>query len=641
VRSSTELNSRETSLKRNALHTLLCLLLLLAVAGGIFAYSIHLRRPWFGKLSASRTPYITNPLIAAKQWYREGMLNVGAGMYMRPRSVEFPTLAHMQVYKSYPPGLIVPIYAVGRLLGREPSLAMLMACSLADQFLVALLLALTVFVFLRQIQCSLTDAFVFSLIPLFMYLLLPPPLFEHQMHYLPDTAVLPLFVLYVFLEVLRDSVTDKRWRVLIACLQGLTAFAGILTEYLFGCLALCAYVARLMRGQMGKGALSWVKNSAAFWFPMVAGMVLFLMQLYFLIGFEDIVYKFRTWTDASSHGMFLPVLSFWRRQMLQGFGKTGVALLWGASGCFVLALAYAFLRRLLRKETNERSARALALIFVLLAPCFMHSTLLAVHSAFPLHYFSALKFAVPLAAVPFVLVPVLVLSCFNAGVSVVSLARLRALVGRGAEHGVPRWSFVPLAMALLAASYVYHERPRIAPQFTAEGTNERAMTVARFVGANTGYEDIVFALASDLALPRGYEAISMKEVYVAPSLQRIYTTVYGLEGEYVVNVLAGEDAAQRRGNAAHLIDLAYEEVTSDDLGLYKVRKQDFLALCKKYRVKPPSQLPTHEPRRPWAGRWKGEQGLIRRLSELGAGRTRPVQTDQPQAPTPPQQAPEQ
>jgi len=595
-------------------------LLIFMVTLGVFLCTLELRRPWFGAHGRPATAaQLTNAVVCSRNWYREGMWHLKAGAYLTPRSVEILDPAARRPRTSYPPGLLVPIYLVSKLIAREPSVSTVVTYNLIGHFLIALLLALMVFALLRHSRCDHATAFLFALTPPCLYLLLPAPMYQHLIRYVPDNAVLLPFVLFVFLEVLRDGAGDKRWvRWLLAALQGVVAFGGILTDYLFALVALCVYLKRLARGQLGRGFLGFVAGSALFWLPVGLGLALYVLQLWIFDGLEDLAHKFQLWTSASSHRGFSRGLDsyFWQVHMVHGYGKVGVALLWASFAAVVAGSVYAGARRLRRKAVNHRVAQTLSLAFVFVAPCFMHVFLLKDHASMPVHDFVTLKFAPALATAPFVLLPVLFLAVFGANPSALSWARAKALVTRRPQEGGGQWSLLPLAMMVLAVGYLVLESPRVAPLLNDASKPDPALAVAKFIGAHTGYADVVFALDPECkASETRLLAYSMKEVHSAPSLQRVYAPLAHIDEDYTVNLLMVGSKPQGVVALDALIQEAYEERTADGLRLCKIHKQDFLELCKGYRVrapKPPSYQ-TKKRRR----RWQGERELVNVLTELG------------------------
>lgn len=566
-----------------------CVVLLCAVAAALFSYTVRLRRPWFGTTGTLDAGLTAGTLLVSKQWYREGMLRLRAGVYCNPRSIEFPTLASRGIRSSYPPGAVVPLHCFSILVGHEPTISLLMAFNLLNHFLIAVLLSLTVFVLLRQMHYGYPDAFVLSLAPILLELLLPAPFYHHQMGFFPEQAVILLFVLYVFLEVVRDGLTGRRLLALLSVLQGLVAFLGILTDWLFAFVALCVYLKRVARGGMGRPFLPFVKRSVAFWFSFGLALLLFAAQLWSLDQFQSLWQRFAVRTGMTSRKPFSlhPYLRFCEWHMVRGYGKIGVVLLCATLIGLGLVLAYACLRRIRRKEPSENMSRALGLTFMLSMPCFLHLLLLKNHSAHPFHYFAALKFSVPLATVPFVLTPVLVLSCLNADVTVFSPGRLKALVTRRPRASAARWSLLPLLLMALAGGYVYEEHPRILPQFNTTIQDKGKREIADFIDANTGYEDVVFAWHKDLRQTSAplYLAFSMKRVYAASTVQRVYDKVGDLEGDYVVNIVSKPGAGPPKdAGMKTLLSRAHDTRTSASVRLCKIRKARFLALCHELGI---------------------------------------------------------
>jgi hypothetical protein len=533
--------------------------------------------------------FLTNYLLFARNWYREGAFHLRFGMYIAPASIELTAPGAREPYCSYPPGAVFPIYLLSKLRGHEPTLCLLMKYTLLTHLLVALMLSWTTFALLRQLRYARPDALILSAIPIVIELLTPAPLFQFQMRYLPDHAVIPMLVLYIFLEVLQDSVTDRRLRHALGLLQAGAAFAGILTDYLFGLVALCVYAKRFACGTLGKRPSIIALRSTIFWSPVALGILAFLLQLYLLVGgFEEVSYKSQLWGASFTSG--LPLFSlknyFWKVHMVRAYGHLGIALLWLSLLCIFASLALAGMRLFRRKPLHRSTAPATALAFMLTLPCFLHAFLLRTHSAFPLHHFSTLKFSIPLAVVPFVLVPVVIRSWFHGNPAVSVTRRVRAFLTNGEPPGFFIAPLLPTALLALACGFVYAEYPRVQLQFRREVEDGQRRALAEFVDANTTWEDVVFTWDPELTIPAASEdhVFSTKTVYQAPSLQMAYSILAYVDGEYIVDVLTRENTPPAGSNCDQLIPLAYHEVRADGLRLLKIRKQDFLALCKEAHV---------------------------------------------------------
>ncbi|MBU2524949.1 hypothetical protein KKG71_07185, partial [Patescibacteria group bacterium] len=189
--------------------TLITVILLLIILCGTFAYSVKVRSPWFGKLSVGHHQWLTgSTLVFTKNWFRDGAFKSYFAMYENPKSIESP--AKRGIYASYPPGAIIPIYAISKIINKEPTPAMVMSYNLANQFFITLLLIATVFIFLRRLGLPLFYTFLFSLIPLATELFLPAPMYWHQNVFFSDQAVILPFIFFIFLEILRDGLKKHK-----------------------------------------------------------------------------------------------------------------------------------------------------------------------------------------------------------------------------------------------------------------------------------------------------------------------------------------------------------------------------------------------------------------------------------------------
>ena len=549
--------------------TVCCVIALIAITASLFAYSVEVRRPWFGTVSNSLETWLnTGTMLWAKHWYREGPVKLRFGFFWNPDSIEFPTPASRDMYSSYPPGAVMPIYALGKILRREPTVSMIMAYSLANHFAVALVLALLVFYLARRLGWNNFGALAFGSIPPCCVLFLPSPATQFQMAHIHVVVLFP-FVACVLLEFLRDGTTRPGMRRAIAVLQAALVFYGMLCDWLFAFVAFCLYVKRFAggeilpfeRGNLKRTLMLFVARSVRFWAPVAAALGMFAATLYHFDRFGVIAERFEERAAVRS-GRFLGVVIdtfFWRHHMVRGYGAIGKYLVLTSAAVLLLLGAYVAYRQLRRRSPNNALRLTVSAMFLLLAPCLLHVYVFRQDSAHFLHYFTTAKFAVPIAMIPFALLP--------AGL-------LAALRWNRAEA-----SLVFLAAALL---YVRAEAPRAKEQFLPPPTTDPTAPF-RFLAENTAYEDVVFAPNSLLAVDAVpmWLAYSMKRVYVASSVQAIYAKVAPVEGEYVVDYFAREgDPGLAHPDIRRLLQAACAHKVSEGVALYKIRKADFLALCR-------------------------------------------------------------
>jgi hypothetical protein len=119
------------------------------------------------------------------------------------------------------------------------------------------------------------------------------------------------------------------------------------------------------------------------------------------------------------------------------------------------------------------------------------------------------------------------------------------------------------------------------------------MGLSLFVNENTGYEDVMFTWDNtyyQAPIFPLWTAYSMKIVYLAGCLEDIYQKVGALQGEYVVDLVYKPAAGVvHSADLDQLIARAYDHrvsspVPSDQVRIDKIRKADFLALCRELGV---------------------------------------------------------
>jgi hypothetical protein len=572
--------------------------LLLVVTGMLFTSSVALRSPWFGKSPVHPDTWLTSAtLLFSKEWYWEGPVHLRFGLLMDPNSIETPTPALRTVYSSYPPGVVLPVYALSKVFQREPSLRMLMAYGLFNQFVVGMSLSLMVFLFLRRLGFPDLDAGLLAVVPPAMIFFLPAPAFHFQMGYLHDLSVLMPFVLYVFLEFLRDLVSSSRGRAAISGFQAILAFWGILCDWLFAFVALCLYLKRLATGAIvagarpglarGFGLFLW--NSLRFWFTSGLALALFILQLKHFNQFPAIVGKFRE-RSGLTRGDFLSWTTntyFWKNHMVHGYGTVGRWLVYASAIGLLGLLVYAGVRRLLRKRPEDKMNLGLSLSFLLLAPGLLHVYVFSQHSSHRFHYFAATKFGVPLAALPFAVLPATLLAALGVDARILSLAAIRTRLARRPVREVsPRWTLLGPALFLAAVGYVHSQFPQMLDQFNLP-LDRDPVALGAFIVRNTGYEDILFtpAVALETSAVPVVVAQALKRVYPGASLQSIYDKLKPVTGEYVVNsLLLRDDLDVLSPELLRLLSCAYDRCEFNDILLYKIRKEEFLKLCREMGV---------------------------------------------------------
>src|ERR1700728_2065343 len=94
----------------------------IAIVAGIFAISLFWRLQLASEISGDRTELVTAQLYAWLQnWVHDGALSIHFTMPYRPLSIESFDLRHRdELYRSYPPGVLVPPYLLFLMYKQAP-----------------------------------------------------------------------------------------------------------------------------------------------------------------------------------------------------------------------------------------------------------------------------------------------------------------------------------------------------------------------------------------------------------------------------------------------------------------------------------------------------------------------------------------
>ena len=582
------------SVRNKNLKKIVIILLLFFITVGIFSYTVYIRKPWFGTLHYLGHQINSGlPLLYSNNWYNEGAFDLDFLMLRNPESIEFPDIKSRNIYSSYPSGSILPIYVISKLIGQAPDINMLMSYNLFNHFIIAFLLSLIIFFFLRKLNFNYINSFLLSIIPIIMELLLPGPLYWHQMVFFVDQAVILLFVIFIFLEVLRGNVKSKKALVAISILQGLLLFYGTLTDYLFIFIALAVYIKRIFCSELGKRISTFIRLSIVYWLPVIFSLSLFASQLYYFKMHRNLFYTFLFRTSNENIAGFFK--QFWLGHMVLNFGKAGTILIWMTLILFTISFFYLVIKYLIKRKVDIRVKETLSLIFIILSPCFFQVYSLKNHSL--IHSFSALKFSIPLSTLPFIVIPVLLSLLFQIDLKGLYLRFRGFKIPRNSKRICLHTLVVILCIFLLAGIYLWKEHPGYKELFPE--VDRSFEKIGSFVSANTDYNDIVFSYDYEITyIPMLY--YSMKRVYLISSVfdiydsistnffkQRsnpsIYNMINSFSGNIIINkdfeinlLLNKENISKERYDLVKLISKAYEAVEEDNLILYKIKKQDFL-----------------------------------------------------------------
>ncbi len=565
-------------MNRDKKTTLLCLIALVVIASLLFGLSVRQRAQHVGELGGNLAGWMTaGTNVYAANWFREGPLTLCFAMYWTPASIETPD-AKRNVYISFPPGAVLPVYALAKCIGHPPTPTLLILYDLFNQYALTIVLAFIVFLAVRRIGLSAGPATAFSIVPIVFYLWLPGPFYEHVMGYFGDQAVLLPAAIYLLLELVRRGMDSAKGKRVVDVAQGLLSFYGVLTDWFFVFILFAVFLHRLIGGEFGRSPLLFVRRALLFGLPALLAVALFVLQLYHLGALDNLKQRFvqRSGMQQTTlaglakapsakrpldYGVFLrfPLDSlFWRKHVPGAFGPAGKPVVFASLGLMIALAAMLITLRVQGAPAPPAAAQACSLTFLLLFPCFLYLAVFKEHCSFWLHSFSTLKFALPLAMLPLAVFP----------------AAAACAVRRPAVHWI-----VAVLCVVLAGTYAWALGGLRQAAFNMPSVDFQE--VGAFLGTHTDYQDVVVTTEAPIEdQPPQYIAYSMKLVHRVQSLGEIRALVSPIKGDYTLCLFS------RKAQPAHpderlgaLAAKAFETHLSGTMELLKIRKADFEAIA--------------------------------------------------------------
>ena len=508
---------------------LIAVAVLVAVILALFSYSVYLRRLWFGVYSGQNHDWLTaSTVMFTDNWFREGIWNLRFGMYEEPKSPELSTQISRDPYISYPPGSVLPVFAISLVSGHEPTAGLVMGYDLLNQLLVTLVLSLTVFFFLSGLKVKPPLAAAFALVPAVLELLLPSPFYFFQNSFFSDQAVILPFALAVFLEVLHGEAAGRRQRV-IGIIQGLVFFYGTFTDWLFVFVFAAFYIKRLLAREIHlRPGRRFLRESFGFAAGFLAGIAMFFIQLILMMwsnlgwAYQYLDHKYFVRSGIGSSDGFKGFMDYFRairRHVWKGYGRTGEILVL-LSILLMLVIGFYVAWAAIKKRKSKEVAKIAQLTFILIAPCILQMYIFLDHSA--VHSFSALKLSLPIAVVPFVCFPLFLAILVRDRVPRLPLSRT-----------LP---FLAAAAVLLAVAYALAERGSYQLFFAPR--NNAWYHDATVTLRHDAPDDVVFSPDFEIPYhPPQPVALSMKRVYQVGSAEQIRSKLASARGDYRVEIV--------------------------------------------------------------------------------------------------------
>ena len=515
MNSSSPLSSSTSAIKNK---TVFCLLIITLFTSFFFARSVVVRERWIVPTflhvptSLEHKQHITALNLAyVNNWLKESPFQLSLGKYMYPASVETPTLDKRNFHPSYPPGVVAQLYVLFKFLDvtglvpniyeqRGTQLLLVILYNFMLHFLLALVMCWLAFFVCRKIGFDRLNSTLLGAVPAIVLFHNAGNLYWFHLVYSAPTAIVPLFALYIFLELLRTEITSPYISRIVRITQPIVMFIGVFTSWLFVFVILTVYAVRIIRKEIAlpaslQNSVSWVKQSLVFFFPSLVAIAIWI---YSIIHYQrHVIQASILESPVSSFGYTFTDNLLRKIGILDAYGQpssiTDYVIYFAKAlyvhirhdyGIIALLAMYAVFymatrgRKFMTSSSSNLAAVTYLLFFV---PCLLHTLFLVVDDAD--HHFVALRYS-PALALSFIFAPIFILQMLKKNY-------LTAAMQFANSRQITVVALVGVSSAVLWAYTQIHHKQPITKMFTPPAYHHIA--VGEFIKKNTEYSDVVFS----------------------------------------------------------------------------------------------------------------------------------------------------
>ena len=240
--------------------------------------------------------------IFVSNWLEEGIINSKFTMMNDFSSIEFDSLKKREKYITYPQGGAFPPFLLKKFFFPKTDLYIITKnYAYIHLFLTIFLLGITVFLFLyKSLKTHILNAILLSFVPIIIFTFYPYTIKLYPYFFFLNGTIVPIFVYYVFLEILRQHVKSSKKIYFINVVQALIIFYGVFTDWFFISVVFITWLVRLKQGTLGQKRLEIIRSSFLFILPALIALTLFFFHLYIIDGFSILTQKFLQRTGISS-----------------------------------------------------------------------------------------------------------------------------------------------------------------------------------------------------------------------------------------------------------------------------------------------------------------------------------------------------
>ena len=396
-----------------------------AVLGVCVVYIVVLdwRFPYIHQLPVFDLDYITSvTMMWARNWWIEGPWHMLFSMPYAPLSVETarPDL-RFGMYASWPPGAVVSLYLVAKLTNTEPNITMINWLNVAGHGLIALLLAMSGYVAAGILRRPGIERVALAIVAACLVLFPRGPVYFFSQVYTFDTHIVVFYALLVFVATLEVAAASRTAATWCYVAELLILVSGLFVDWLFYFVYAVWFVLRWFGSRAGYGRPLGRKETIALFLLPLATFTTFLawrmvtpgsiaMQEGLVASFRELLWKlvFRL-GDTDDHPVaFLDFFGpFYQSHQNFYWNGAPLLILVGFIACIAL---FAILFATSRGEPRQRRIHfgLLSVLLLSIIPAYAQMIVFKQHTY--IHPWAIAKVVVPLAMVPGVFLPLLVVT---------------------------------------------------------------------------------------------------------------------------------------------------------------------------------------------------------------------------------------
>jgi hypothetical protein len=499
-------------------------LIAFGVVAILFWITLCSRIGFASEVTNARTELVTAQLYFWLQnWIHNGAFSIHFTMPYLPLSIESPGLQfRSELYRSYPPGTLIPVYLVSLLYGSSP-ITVLTGYDLACHAVVVAAILTTVFIAVAAAARAVlpADSAASQSAPALLAIsagifatVASGPAYFFTRVYVWDVAVIPWFALALLLEAIyATNRNSPRWASIALACQMLVFTAGLWTDWLFVLVIFVWLAIRVVEPLfVARGAIAASRSCG-------------LASLTFIVNLALIIaWSISAGIDQSGDGTVWSELRRIGYKMIYRAGLTNEdpitprgffqqindyfflyfsIYLWQfllvVSASLLCVLVTLITCRKTRFAAHVWPLASLAALSTL--PPVMHICMLPQHSFF--HEFSILKFVFPLSLTVLTLAP--------AAVAVLVAAVFKARFRFSSRTAGA--AFCIIAGGAVISGIWFSMTRYDAPQHHFPPIHGGIGTLGTIIGRNTEYADVVFSPQFRIEAMSAEAGFSRKLVY--------------------------------------------------------------------------------------------------------------------------------